>query len=44
MDFKIYLSRVQASDWEVVIQLQFAEDFLLQSYVNEKEIIHARLL
>lgn len=44
MDFKRYLSCVQASDWEVVIQLQLTEEFLLQSYVNKSEVIHATLL
>lgn len=42
MDFQIHLSCVQASDWE--IQLQITEDNLLQSCVNEGETTHANLL
>lgn len=37
MDFKTYLSCV--SDWEASIQLQLTEDFFLQSYVNEREVV-----
>lgn len=43
MDFKIYLSCVQVSDWTAVIQFQLAEDFFCNPVLMKGKLFVSEL-